>query len=121
MKLAFLLLPLLLAGCSTTSRIVTGTPRAPILASDVRIYTAMPHGAEQVAILNADGRGLALTKQARMDMILDRLKVQAANLGANGIVLTDVSQPPPSRVGSAIVTHTPDVTSVAVFVPKSQP
>src|ERR1700733_11385612 len=83
---------LALAGCSTSSHVLLGTPRPPIPPDQVRVYTVPPLHYEQIASINANSSGsLALTGQQNMDKAMERMKVEAAKLGANGILLQGVS------------------------------
>src|SRR5215469_11541688 len=82
---------LLLAACSTSSHVLVGTARPPISPESVRIYTQPPPHFEQIATLSASSQGsLAFTSQQNMDKAIERLKAEAAKLGANGIVLGEV-------------------------------
>lgn len=83
-RLAILLLPLLLAGCVTSQSIVTGTRRAPVAPEQVRVYSASPAGAEEIALVNVDAQG---NNQRVMDRAVAELKTKAGALGANGIVI----------------------------------
>jgi hypothetical protein len=84
MKLFLLLLPALLAGCVSSQRIVTGTARPALTSAAVRIYRAMPEGAEEIGIVNAEASG---NNQAAMNTALAEIKRQAAALGANGFTV----------------------------------
>tara|TARA_Y100001970_G_scaffold112412_1_gene140266 strand:- start:1615 stop:2037 length:423 start_codon:yes stop_codon:yes gene_type:complete len=85
------------AGCYPVSHIVVGETREPIDFSKVGIYIDYPDSFEKIAIIEA-GSGLALkdlsiefTHQQKTDKALERLKVEAASLGANGIVIENLS------------------------------
>ena len=74
---------LLLAGCSTSSHVLLGTPRPPITPDQVRVYAQPPAHYEQIASINANSSAsLALTGQQNMDKALERMKAEAAKLGA---------------------------------------
>ena len=76
----------LLAACAS-SHLVTGTPRAPIDPSQVRIYYGPPPGGyEEIAQLETRSGGLTYGEQNKNDAILDRLRREAAKLGANGVL-----------------------------------
>ena len=85
------LLPLLLgvgllAGCAS-SHVLTGTPRAPIEPSQVRIYHGPPPGQyEEIAILNTSSGALTYGEQNKINSVLDKLRREAASLGANGVL-----------------------------------
>lgn len=84
------LIPLLLtvlAGCSSTSQLVTGTPRAPIDPSQVRIYfTPPPGGYEEIAQLETASGGFTYGEQNKLNDVINNLRIEAAKLGANGVL-----------------------------------
>lgn len=76
-----------LAGCSSTSQLVTGTPRAPIDPSQVRVYyTAPPGGFEEIAQLQTASGSFTYGEQSKLDDVINNLRVEAAKLGANGVL-----------------------------------
>jgi hypothetical protein len=79
-----------LGGCSTGSVTVTGTPRDPIAASEVRVYADPPADFDVIALLES-APSSGWTDQSRQDKAVADLKEKAAKLGANGILLTGVS------------------------------
>jgi uncharacterized protein YbjQ (UPF0145 family) len=94
----------LLAGCSTSSHVMTGTAHAPIPPDSVRIYNQPPPGQyEQIATVTASSQGsLAIGSQRNMDKAIARLKEEAAKLGANGILLQNIEDQRSSSVGIGI-------------------
>ncbi|NYZ61186.1 hypothetical protein [Luteimonas deserti] len=88
---AYRLLPILLAvvmtaGCAS-SHVLTGTPRAPIDPAQVRIYHGPPPGQyEEIAILNTSSGALTYGEQNKVNSVLDKLRREAASLGANGVL-----------------------------------
>ena len=94
---------LLLAGCSTSSHVLIGTPRPPIAPEQVRVYAQPPARYEQIASINANSSAsLALTGQQNMDKALERMKAEAAKLGANGILLQGVSDAQTGSIGTGV-------------------
>ena len=94
---------LLLAGCSTSSHVLLGTPRPPIAPDQVRVYAQPPARYEQIASINANSSAsLALTGQQNMDKALERMKAEAAKLGANGILLQGVSDAQTGSIGTGV-------------------
>lgn len=82
---------LLFAACQSGSITVTGTTRPPIDAAEVRVYADPPAEFEVIALLeSAPGRGWS--DQAQRDSALEDLKVKAASVGANGILITGVAE-----------------------------
>lgn len=75
-----------LAACATSHQL-TGTPRAPIDPSQVRIYYGPPPGGfEEIAILETSSGAFTYGEQNKTDAVLDNLRAEAAKLGANGIL-----------------------------------
>lgn len=94
---------LALTGCSTSSHVLLGTPRPPIPPDQVRVYTVPPLHYEQIASINANSSGsLALTGQQNMDKAMERMKAEAAKLGANGILLQGVSEGQTGSIGTGV-------------------
>lgn len=92
-----------LAGCSTSSHLLLGTPRAPIPPESVRIYRQPPAKYEQIATVVASSQGsLALTSQQNMDKAIGRLKREAAKLGANGVILQSVETRQSGAIGTGV-------------------
>ncbi|MFC3815323.1 hypothetical protein [Lysobacter sp. GCM10012299] len=83
------LVPLLLAlaGCSSTSQLVTGTPRPPIDPAQVRVYfTPPPGGYEEIARLETASGGFTYGEQNKLNDVMNNLRAEAAKLGANGVL-----------------------------------
>jgi uncharacterized lipoprotein YajG len=92
-----------LAGCSTSSHVLIGTPRAPISPDSVRVYLQPPPKFEQIATLNASSQGsFAITSQQNMDKAIERMKAEAAKLGANGILLQGVQDQASGSIGTGV-------------------
>lgn len=80
------LLVLALSACAS-SALVTGTPRAPIDPSQVRIYfSAPPGGYEEIALLESNSGAFTYGEQNKMDSVVAKLRKEAAKLGANGVL-----------------------------------
>ena len=86
-RTALLLLAVVaVAGCAS-SHVLTGTPRAPIDPAQVRIYHGPPPGQyEEIAILNTSSGALTYGEQNKVDSVLQKLRNEAAKLGANGVL-----------------------------------
>ncbi|RMH90790.1 hypothetical protein EBB59_10125 [Lysobacter pythonis] len=75
-----------LAGCASAP-LVTGTARAPIDPSQVRIYYGPPDTAyEEVARLDVASGAFTYGERNKNSAILERLRKQAASVGANGVI-----------------------------------
>jgi hypothetical protein len=78
----------LLLGCSTSSHVLVGQTRAAIAPEQVKIYLQAPAKYEEVAVIEASSQGSgAFSEQEKMNAAMDRLKKEAASLGANGVLL----------------------------------
>lgn len=89
------------AGCAVSSHVVTGAVRAPISPEDVRIYTQPPPQYEEIAALEASSRGgFRFSDQGKMDKVVERLKLEAAKLGANGVLLQSTENRVSGSVGT---------------------
>jgi hypothetical protein len=90
----------LIAACSTSSHVLVGTARPPIAPESVRVYLQPPPHYEEIATINASSQGsLALTSQQNMDKAIERMKNEAAKLGANGVLLQGVQDQQTGAIG----------------------
>jgi hypothetical protein len=97
----------LLAACAASSRIVTGTPRAPIPPNEVRVYTSAPASFEEIAVLNASKKSVSSAGGERaIQKMIESLKAQAALLGANGLLLEDFSDAQALSLGTGAASDT---------------
>ena len=77
-----------IAGCAASSHIVTGQKRPAIDPAQVKLYSQPPAKFEEVAIIEASSRNSwAVGDQGKVDVVIERLKEEAAQLGANGVLL----------------------------------
>lgn len=89
------------AACSTSSHVLIGTARPPTPPESVLVYRQPPPKYEEIATINATSQGsLALTSQQNMDKAMERLKVEAAKLGANGVLLQNVHDTQSGSIGA---------------------
>jgi len=95
--LTLLALVALLNGCATGTHILTGTQRPQIKPQQVTLYQVPPAKFEVVGVVNAQSPGKF---QRNMDDAVNQLKEQAAEMGANGILLGGVN-PGSESVGVA--------------------
>ncbi|HEV2228426.1 MAG TPA: hypothetical protein VGR86_05670 [Steroidobacteraceae bacterium] len=88
------------AACATSSHVLIGTARPPIPPESVRVYYTPPPKYEEIAHISASSQGsLALTSQQNMDKAIQRLKEEAAKVGANGILLQGVQDTQSGSIG----------------------
>jgi hypothetical protein len=96
-------LSVLAAACANSSRIVTGTARAPIAATEVRVYTQAPANFEEIAILSASRRSISSAGGERViQKMITSMRGQAALLGANGLLLEDFSDEQGLALGTSV-------------------
>ena len=93
----FLISIFILKSCYPVSHIIIGDIQTPLDYNNVKVYHDYPDTYEKIAIIEASS-DLALkdlsidfTHQQKTNKALDRLKKEAASLGANGIVLQNIS------------------------------
>jgi hypothetical protein len=86
-----------LAACATSHEITAhrliGAPRSPISPAQVQLYLEQPaREFERIAVLNASSeRSLAFSSQGKAEVVIRRLKDEAAKLGANGVLLQEIT------------------------------
>ena len=80
-------------GCIPVSHIIVGETREPVDPSSVELYLDYPQEYEKIALIDA-GSNFAFKDpaflfdwQSKMDKATERLKIEAAKLGANGILI----------------------------------
>jgi hypothetical protein len=97
-----------LAGCASSQVAVVGHARPAIAPDEVQIFLQPPDSPyEQIANLSASSGGsFALTGPRKIDKVIERLKKEAAKLGANGILLHGVGDQSAGSVGAGISTET---------------
>jgi hypothetical protein len=88
MRLIASLALLLLAGCASTSRVMIGHARPAIAPEQVRIYTTAPARYQEIALLQTQSGAFTYGEQNKMNSVLAKLRKAAAELGANGVLLT---------------------------------
>ncbi|MGH8525889.1 MAG: hypothetical protein ACREXY_17280 [Gammaproteobacteria bacterium] len=115
-----LLAPMVLAmvACASGSAIVTGNTRSPIAPESVKLYLQAPEAFEIIGLVNASSDA-GWTDQGSMDYAVEELKVQAAKLGANGVLLVSTGEKTTSIVSGqsyAIPVTAKIVQGQAIFV-----
>jgi hypothetical protein len=83
--------------------VLIGTARPPISPESVKIYLQPPPKFEQVATIDATSQGsFAITSQQNMDKAVERMKEEAAKLGANGVLLQGVQDTQSGSIGTGV-------------------
>lgn len=89
--LSSILLLCALAACAT-SALVTGRPRPPIDPSQVRFYYDPPPGVfEEIALLETSSGAFTYGNQNKTNSVMNKLRKEAAKLGANGVLFRGTS------------------------------
>lgn len=104
---AALIPALLLAGCANfnSSHVMLGTAGPPLDPSNVRIFVRPPASYEEIALVMADSRGsFRWSSQGTTDLALERLKQEAATLGADGLLNLRLGEPyaSPATLGTGV-------------------
>lgn len=96
------------SACVSTRAVLVGEVRPAIPWDQVQIYLQPPDSRyQEIANLTASSRGsFALTAGGKADKVIERLKRQAASLGANGILLHGVGDQGGESIGAGISTET---------------
>jgi len=94
---------LMVVACAPSSHILTGPVRAPISPSEVKIYSAPPPRFQEIALLDANSKSFFGTGgQQAMDKVIERLKREAAQLGANGVIIGDIADSQMGAIGTGV-------------------
>src|SRR5476651_2225203 len=100
-----LILPL--ADCASSSQLLTGSPRAPLPSSAVEVYTQAPQNFEEIAVLRASRQSVSTAGGERaIEKMIETMRSQAAQLGANGLLLEDLSDANGLALGSGVGSQT---------------
>jgi hypothetical protein len=98
-----------LGACASTlaSHKLIGAPRAPVSPEEVQLYLETPRRAyDQIAMLDASSkRAFAFSYQGKAEVVIRRLKEEAAKLGANGVLLKGISDESSGAVGTDLGTN----------------
>ncbi len=127
-QFSFLIVVLLLVGCTTGSSLVTGNKRAPIDSTHVVIYRTAPEvNFEYIGIVKSEAVEVLLQQEA-LDRAVEELKNQAAKIGANGIILGHMGEKQegysgytPSATGGSFYSGTDEYQTLrgdAIYVEK---
>lgn len=91
---------LFLAGCAS-SHILIGEARPPIKPEQVKLYIHPPAKYEEIALVDASSKSSwAAGDQAKVNKVIERMKIEAAELGANGILIEGVYNESAGSVGT---------------------
>lgn len=77
---------LVMAACSTTSRVMLGPTYPAISPDQVQLYYQPPTRYREVALLETDSGAFTYGEQNKTNAVLNKLRAEAAKLGANGVL-----------------------------------
>ena len=95
MNISFLCLSfLIIAGCTIMdgNAIVIGNTRSPISPTEVRLYRTAPDNFKEIAIVSASAGHDFQKGSSLMNSAIERVKNEAAKVGANGVILTEINE-----------------------------
>ena len=97
----------MLGACATSSQVLTGVPRSPILPAAVKVYAQAPQSFEEIGVLGASRRSVTSAGGERaIAKMIEAMRTQAAQLGANGLLLEDFSESDPVAIGTGVGSQT---------------
>jgi hypothetical protein len=98
---------LAIAACTSSSQLLTGLPRSPVMPDQVRVYTMAPPRFEEIAVLRASRKSASTAGGERaIARMIESMRGQAARLGANGLLLEDFADSEPFSLGTAVGSET---------------
>ena len=126
----YLVLILLLISCHPVSHIVVGNKREANSPTDVKVYLDYPESYEKIALVDAGSNFsfkdpvILFAWQSKMNKALERLKIEAASLGANGILIVNTDNKTYQSINSnenGVQTSTYEekfIKAIAIHVPE---
>jgi hypothetical protein len=94
---------LALGGCAPSSHVLVGPARPPIAPDQVKIYSHPPSNFQEIAVLDASSKSAFGTGgQKSVDKVIERLKIEAAKLGANGVILEGFQDAQTGSIGTGV-------------------
>ena len=126
----YLVLILLLISCHPVSHIVVGNKREATSPTDVKVYLDYPESYEKIALIDAGSNFsfkdpvILFAWQSKMNKALERLKIEAASLGANGILIVNTDNKTYQSINSnenGVQTSTYEekfIKAIAIHVPE---
>ena len=124
-----ILIVMFFIGCVPVSHIIVGDTREPIDPSNVEIYLDYPEQYEKIALIDAGSNfafkdpAILFDWQSKMNKATERLKIEAAKLGANGILIINTdnkiyqSTSSDGKGSSSSSSHTEKfVKAIAIYV-----
>jgi hypothetical protein len=92
-----------LSACAPSSHVLVGQARPPIAPDRVKIYSHPPPNYQEIAVLDASSKSAFGTGgQKSVDKVIERLKIEAAKLGANGVILEGFQDSETGSIGTGV-------------------
>jgi len=92
-----------LCGCAPSTHVLVGQARPPIAPDQVKIYSHPPANFQEIAVLDASSKSAFGTGgQKSVDKVIERLKIEAAKLGANGVILEGFRDSQTGSLGTGV-------------------
>jgi hypothetical protein len=92
-----------LPACAPSTHVLVGQARPPISPDQVKIYSHPPTYYQEIAVLDASSKSVFGTGgQKTIDKVIERLKIEAAKLGANGVILEGFSEAETGSIGTGV-------------------
>lgn len=124
--LALLALSALLVGCADSSAIITGHVRPATTPEQVQTFLQPPtRKYEVIGLVSASNHNRpGISRQGKTDQALKQLKIKAAELGANGVIIQQTGTET-SAAGGVVsggvfvagIDHDVSISGTAIFVP----
>jgi len=94
----------LITACAPATHVLVGQARPPITPDQVRIYSQPPATPfVEIATLDASSKSAFGTGgQKSVDKVIERLKIEAAKLGANGVILEGFTDAETGSIGTGV-------------------
>ena len=91
-----------LAACAPSTHVLVGQARPPIRPNQVKIYFHPPATPfEEIVVLDASSKSAFGTGgQKSIDNVIERLRIEAAKIGANGVILAGFSDAETGSIGN---------------------
>ena len=118
--LAFSLISFIISSCASGTALVTGTQHPETSPESVILYTEPPANYKVIGIVTASSDS-GWTDQGSLEYALKEIKKQAAKIGANGILLENVSQSTSGGVyyyGVYFPSSSQNLTGKAIYIPE---
>ncbi|MCY7294195.1 hypothetical protein [Alteromonas sp. a30] len=78
----------ILSACSSSSHVLLGKEKSPISPQMVVVYSTPPASYEKIAVVKSSSRNAwRFTEKGKRAAAMERLKEEAASLGANGLLI----------------------------------